>query len=128
MAASPELLLALAKFNDDKVRDAIGIGEYPIDTLVRVRGKMTVAPDHEAKVATAIPWQRLFALALSKLNNATVESLVAEALRANGQLEGATQEISERARVAVERIVGTSKRTVRGAVRVDLSIEELVTK
>lgn len=73
------LQLALAKaFDEPANRPAPG--EYHVDTLVRIIGSVRIGEDYQQAVTASIPWQRLFEVALSKLNNATLESIVREAV------------------------------------------------
>lgn len=133
MAIRPEIGLALSKLNlGDAFRDAVAPGTYEIDALVHLKGAMTVKPDiQDAKVAARVPWQRICAVLLSKLNGATIEAVVGEALaategssRAFDELEAA---VAARAAAAVERLLEGSRQTRRGAVSVSLPVvEEIV--
>lgn len=128
MGISAELGLALIKAEQlysekerASVRASVEPGEYYLDTVVRIRGKLTVAPDHERPVPAAVPWQRLCEVLLSKVNGVTLESVLAEAL--SGEVSEAT---TERAKAAVAKLVQSKKQTVRGAVKLRAEVEELV--
>lgn len=64
-----------------KQRDQVDPGEYELDFMVRVRGELAIGEDVEAVVSAAIPWQRVAAVALDKLNGVTLESVLREALK-----------------------------------------------
>lgn len=104
-----------------KFRDLVAPGEYEVDTTVRIRGKVTVAEDTEKRVPLAVPWQKVCAVLLSKLNGVTVEAVLAEALRSEFDVEGVTT----RAQAAIEKLVESTKRPTRGAVRSRILIEEV---
>lgn len=102
-----------------KQRDQVSPGEYELDFIVRVQGELAISEDVEAIVSTAIPWQRVAAVALDKLNGVTLESVLREAL------EGEVDEdaIGSRAAEAMETLKGTTRRTRKGAVRAKLVAE-----
>lgn len=102
-----------------KQRDQVSPGEYELDFTVRVRGELAIGEDVEAIVSASIPWQRVAAVALDKLNGVTLESVLREAL------EGEVDEdaIGSRAAEAMEALKGTTRRTRKGAVRAKLVTE-----
>lgn len=118
----PRTLLALTKFNDNDVRDAMDEGTYEIDEIVRIQGSMKIQADHESITTAAIPWMKVLALALSKLNGVTIESLVKEALEA----DDLGKEIKDRARVAMNKLKDSTVGIRRGAVKVNLDVSTFV--
>lgn len=81
-AFSNEQLVALAKLiSKDEVKDAsanLAVGDHAVDFVLRVNGSFKKGKDGSSRVvAKADPWG-LLALALSKLNGVTVDSLVRE--------------------------------------------------
>ena len=66
--------------------------------------------DHEAVVNAAVPYDRLLAVALSKLNGVTVEAIVKEAIES----EVLTSEVKEQAEVAIAKFKGQAVKTVSG--------------
>ena len=56
------------------------VGEHHIDMLVRIFGTITKGKDYDSAVYQPIPFDQLFAIAMSKLNGVTIESIVREAL------------------------------------------------
>ena len=123
----PKNMLAILKYKVEETvfADAVDPGEYAIDFVCRIRGTMRKGADHTARISAAVPWQQLFAVAMSKLNGVTVESIVEEALKGNGRIAALAADAKERAQAAVDQLVGETERTVRGAVRVALEVEEL---
>jgi len=55
-------------------------GEYKVDALVRIKGTVKKGEDYDSAVYQSIPFDQLFAVAMSKLNGVTVESIVKAAL------------------------------------------------
>lgn len=71
--------LALSKLSAGTSRDEIGPGEYSGSVTVTVDYSLKVGEDYEQRIVSkADPWT-LLAVALSKLNGVTVESIVREA-------------------------------------------------
>lgn len=115
-------LLALSKFDvSKKVREHVAPGEYEVDEVVRISGTIKVGVDHAANIAARVPWQKLVAVLLDKVNGATIESVVAEALAAD--LDG--EEIAERAANAMATLVESTRSTRKGAVKVSLHVESV---
>ncbi len=83
-------VVALAKVIKDAAAKEAGAamtaGEYTVDFTVRVKGSLKKGEDYDSEiVAKAEPWL-LLAVALSKLNGVTVDSIVREALTADEAL------------------------------------------
>jgi len=97
-------------------------GSYPIDLSVRLRGGIKKGEPYEAKVAAAAdPW-KLLAVALSRLNKATVDSIVAGSFQVSDE-EG--ESIKASAVAAIEKIVEGTKRVCQGKVTTTLLVEML---
>ena len=64
--------------NGKEARNLLSVGTHPVNCLVRIEGTIKVGEDFEKKQTNKLDWIGLCALALSKLNGVTVESLVAE--------------------------------------------------
>lgn len=80
--------------------------------------------DYEQIINFAIPYEKLFAVALNKLNGVTVESLLKEALND----EPNTDELKERVNAAMIEIKGKGKRKCSGKVTIQnafLNIENI---
>ena len=109
-----DLALALSKTDLGKTfRDSIEPGKASGSALVRLSWDLTVGGDYDQKINHTIPWERLFATALGKLNGTTVEALVREALSG----DGAPAEVKEEAQAAVAAIKGAQPpRRARGKV------------
>lgn len=89
-------------------------GEHEVDFLVHVKGGIAKGVDVEKMVPqTAKPWL-LLAVALSKLNGVTVESLTQEALSMTPEME---KQVKTDATVALTKIKGQTTKLTKGAVR-----------
>ena len=117
--------LAIAKVakpkNFSKVRETLVAGEYNVDFTARFKGRIQVGDSYNQKiVAKADPWA-IAALAISKLNNVTVASLVKEAQESNIDVES----IKEQAQSAVSQIKEPTNTVCQGKTTgsVDLNVE-----
>ncbi len=104
-----------------KSRSKVEPGKHEVDFTVHVIGKVTVLEDHEARITASVPWQKMVAVLLSKLNGVTVESIVREALE--GDIEDS--EVKAEAADAMSEIIEPTARVRKGAVKTDLSVEEV---
>lgn len=119
---NPVELLALSKFDLSKdVREDVAPGDYKVDEVVRVRGSIKVGNDHEANIAARVPWQKLVAVLLDKVNGATIESVVAEALAADLDAD----DVKARAEAAIATLVDSTRSIRKGAVKVNLIVESV---
>ncbi|MAE81267.1 MAG: hypothetical protein CMB80_00935 [Flammeovirgaceae bacterium] len=116
--------VALSKFKPQKdQRNNLKPGEHKVDATVKVTGTVKVGEDFEqAEAQAAQPWA-LLAVALGKLNNVTVESIVREAQEIK---DGDQKEIQEKATKAIRSIVDDTVRTVKGKVTAKLTFQQLV--
>lgn len=123
-----ETILALSKWDkSDTVRAKIAPGTYEIDALIRVRGEMVVGKDcPDAKIAAAVPWQKICTVLLGKLNGVTIESVLREALAGGDALDEAAKEVQEKTAAAIEALVESKRGLRRGAVKVVLPVIEEV--
>ena len=126
---TPLLAAALAKaVKLQPEKPAPGKAQRGRATL-EVEYDLTVGNPYQQRIAAAVPWQRLLAAALSRLNGVTVESLVREAL-ADETLEPDAARIKAEAAEAVTRLMDATERTcsgkVTGSVRLaSVTVEEL---
>jgi hypothetical protein len=70
--------------------------------------------DYEQVINFAIPYEKLFAVALNKLNGVTIESILKEALEGDTD----TTELKERVTAAMIEIKGKGKRKCSGKVTI----------
>lgn len=109
---------AIKETAEKAARNQIEAGEYMVDVLCRISGLIKVGQDYEQRiVAKADPWL-LLGVALSHLNQVTVESIVAEAV--GKQLD--TEEIKTSASRAMAKIKGETVTNCKGKVTTDLMI------
>ena len=93
-------------------------GRYRGTFIAKVAIDMTVGRDYEAEVPVAVPWRALFTLAASKLNDATLDMIVRDALEmGEDNLPPDLSDMAKRVQKAVKKIQGQTLRTCRGAVR-----------
>ncbi|MFZ9218861.1 MAG: hypothetical protein ACO23F_05740 [Candidatus Limnocylindrus sp.] len=109
--------IATAKAVSDKdyksASEQLGSGIYTVDTTIRLIGTLKKGEPYKTSVAAAVnPWKLLRA-ALSKLNNATIESLVRESLEGNDEETAAVKGAAER---ALAELVASTERTVSGRI------------
>ena len=106
-----------------KELDAAGspeAGDHFVDFLVHVKGTLKKGEDFEKQVPqTAKPWL-LLAVALSKLNGVTLESIVKEALSFDAKQE---KVVKAEATAALTKIKGKTVKTMSGQVRFDKGFE-----
>lgn len=104
-----------------QARAATAPGSYRVEATLRVSATCTVGEDFDRRRTQSVPWQDLFALALSKLNGVTAEALVREALATEHKAPAA---LKEQVATAIEQIRGTTWERQSGAVRLsDLEVE-----
>ena len=77
--------------------------------------------DYESVINAAVPYEKLLAVALSKLNGVTVESIVKEALSS----ELSTSDIKEQAQVAIAKFKGQSSKVCSGKLTVKADVLEV---
>jgi hypothetical protein len=105
----------------DNAREGLTAGQYTVDFLVRIQGLLTIGEDYEQHiVAKAEPWL-ILAVALSKLNNVTLENLVEEAY--SGEID--VEEIKQRAQEALEVIKAPTLTICKGKVTTKLDYAEV---
>lgn len=119
---TPVQILALSKLDySAEVRDLVeDDATYPVDFMVRVFGEMRIRKGGAAvPTSAAVPWKRICAVLFSKINEATLEAVVRDAMgveAAEAQILDA--QATERAQAAVDKIQEPTKQARRGAVMV----------
>ena len=86
-------------------------GEYPIELLVKITGTLKKGEKYSQPIHWSVDWCGLFAVALSKLNGVTVESVVREFCATE---EVDTAAIKTQAEEAVNTVKGTSMQECNG--------------
>jgi hypothetical protein len=98
---------------------ALAVGSHPVDFTVRIAGSLDRRGDcNQRYVARAEPWL-LLAVALSKLNGVTVESIVREALTADPKLVASLQ---KKADDAIGELKEATWKTRNGSVYAHLNV------
>ena len=95
------------------------VGSHKVDIVVRIQGTLTKGEDYETTVYQSVPFDRLFAIALSKLNGVTAEMIVREALA--NEIE--TEEVKASVKEAVRELVDATVKTASGKTTAKLNTE-----
>lgn len=110
--------IALSKAVKEADYEAAGKTMLPgtreaVDSVIHLRGAISKSKPYEQKVAAdANPW-KLLAVALSRLNQATVDSIVAGSFQVADEEANA---VKASAVQAVEKIVAGTKRVINGRI------------
>jgi hypothetical protein len=105
--------VALTKFKADKgARGDALPGSYEGTLDLRVKYAVNVGEDYVGTHAASVPWQRMCAVLLSKVNDATIASVLREALE--GDVD--ESEIKTEAQLAINLILGTTEKEFKGKV------------
>ena len=114
-------IMALSKLvvakESKAARENVNPGSYKVSFLVRGEGIMNVGKDYPKAQVNKIDWIGLTAMALSKLNGVTIESLVAD-YEAAGEVE--IDEIKDQAQAKIDLLKGKTMGIDRGKITVDL--------
>lgn len=109
--------IATAKAVDDKtfkqLSSELPEGVITLDKTIRLVGGIKKGPDYTQRMAAAAnPW-KIAALALSKLNAATIESIVRESLEVDDETASA---VKAQADEALQRIKDATERRCSGKI------------
>lgn len=118
--------LALSKIECGKdIRDLVDPGNYAIDVGVHVRGGLKVGKDYESRiVAKCDPWG-LLTVALSKLNNVTLNSILQEALLLQEDAER-VQNVKKEAQEVIQTLKNATLQKNKGKVTSTLEVEKIL--
>lgn len=123
---SPIVQLALTKLDIDKaVRATILPSEYHGEAIVKIAFDLKVGQPGQQRVAASVPWQRIAALALSKLNGVSIESVIREAVSMD-TTTAIEEEIAERVKTVVDTLLDATIRPVAGKVTGDVRVLEVI--
>lgn len=78
----PEIALAFDKIDTKGCRDKMQPGEYAGRCTVELDYNYKIGKDTDAAASSSVPWKRLFAAAMQKLNAATQAALIQDVLDA----------------------------------------------
>lgn len=121
---APEVVLALSKAVSSKdlerARAAFpeGFEGYVPSTIIEISGDLKVGAPYEKTIPNKIPWATLFAIALSKVNGSTVESIVAEALESNYDETAIKADV----KTHIDALKETTRGPAAGAITADLMV------
>ena len=103
-----------------KISAELKAGNYPVDILIRIKGELTKGEDYKQDlVAKADPWG-LLAVALSKLNDVTVEALTREAVKLSDKK---MTEVKAQAKEAIAKVKAPTKSTCNGKITANVVAE-----
>lgn len=123
------LKIAVAKAVKDKLAKeaskGLNPGTYQVDAVVRIIGTFTKGKDYETLVPSKIPWPVLCALLASKLNQTTLDSVMAEfgGALGSGDLAKLGEGIKEKAQAVVNEVKGQTRTTATGKIKASLVAE-----
>jgi hypothetical protein len=123
-------ILAITKVVAGKATKAskhLAAGEYEIDVTARIKGIVTRGKDYTQEIVNKIDTWLLLGVALSKLNGATAESIIREAIEIEESEKGdtLTKKVKDEAKVAIKKLKGTTETDCNGKVTHSLSIESV---
>jgi len=115
-----------AKSASDKAAKELEVGDHEIEALVKVTGFIRKGADKDQVVHMAIPHWKVIGALLSKVNKATRNAVLKEAIQTalNMDKEQETQ-IKSEANEAIDQLKGMVKKTVSGNVTCHLNFEEI---
>lgn len=123
-------IVAIAKIINEKsdeyaaARPQLSPGVYPIDVKLHLKGALNVGKNRMQRMVNKVGVWDLLALALSKLNHATAESLVREYLEMDAEeRKEAASAVKSRVQGEIDRLKGISKQECLGQVRPSLLVE-----
>jgi len=122
-----EALLALARLghlnlasnaSSRELRGEVAPGKYKGSQSFTLHYDMTIGEDHEAEVAQTVPWKALAGLLFGKLNAATRDKILRDALEASdgGGFEVKEGAVNAEAEDAIKQLMGMTKKTVSGKI------------
>lgn len=123
-------ILAVTKVVSGKATKAskhLTVGDHEVDVTVRVQGIIKRGADYTQDIVNKIDTWLLLGVALSKLNGATAESLIREAMAIEETEKGdeMTKTIKDAAKVAIKKLKGTTETDCNGKVTHTLHVEEV---
>lgn len=110
---------AAAVAKSAKVAKDLPVGTHNVDILVRIQGTITKGEDYTGTVYAAVPFDKLFAVAMSKLNGTTVAALMREALAEES--DALLEQIKPQAQAAIAALVGTTEKIQSGKTTAKLT-------
>lgn len=96
-------------------------GKHEVDILVHIKGYINKGEDYESSVYQSIPFDQLFAVAMSKLNAVTIESIVREALAD----EVDSSIVKDSVKDAIAKLTEASTKTCSGKTTAKLKAEKI---
>ena len=102
----------------EQIREGVPAGEYQGQVTVTLDYDITVGESHEAEVAQSVPWKQLAGILFGKLNPATRDKIVREALEASdaGGFQLRDDVVNKEAEQAIAQLMGMTRKTVAGKV------------
>jgi hypothetical protein len=119
----PTALLALGRLSHlslasnasaKSLRSEVQPGKHQGEASFRLVYDLTVGEDHEAEVSASVPWKAIAGILFGKLNEATREAVVREALADDFTIrDGASNEAGE---AAIAKLIGSTRKIVSGKI------------
>lgn len=95
-----------------------------VDIVVRVRGTVTKGHSSTKIVAANVPVWDLLTLALDKVNEATLESMIRKTIE-SGIDKDEVKSVKDRVNEAIDRLKLTTKKSTAGSIRAELELLEV---
>ncbi len=97
----------------EALRSKVKPGEHKGSMRFQLDYDLTVGEDSEAVVAQSVPWKRFAGALLARLNEQTREAVVRDLLK-DGEFDDSKGD--EAAEALIQKIMGTTKKTVAGRI------------
>ena len=121
--AADVVALALAKVKGD--RDAVAPGSYAGRVVVELDYTLKVGEPYPQRIVGKVPWIALAAVLLSKVNGATLETAVREALALDAGDPDAVEAVNARADDVMESLTEATVTTCRGKVTGSATVRDI---
>jgi len=123
-------ILAITKVVSSKATKAskhLAAGDHEVDVTLRIQGTVKRGKNYTQPIVNKIDWALLLGVALSKLNGATAESIIREAIEIEESEQGdeLTKKIKEAVGTGIKKLKGTTDTDCNGKVTHSLSVESV---
>ncbi len=100
-------------------------GKYVIDADLHLHGTVTRGEDFEKVLSNKVKWTLLAAILASKVNDATLDSVIDTYIQADqdGTLKDLEKQIKDRVQIRLDEVKGMQKAIVNGQVRSTIDME-----
>jgi len=100
-------------------------GKHEVDVTIRIQGTITKGEDYSGTVYQSVPFDRMFAVAMSKLNSTTIEAIMREALSDNAA--DLLERIKPQAQAAIQTLTQQTEKIQNGKTTAKLKVTKIET-